>query len=536
MASVGRPMAPSIQALQEESVIQEQFQPDEWENNSSSTHLGGDPASPLPPHLAHRAVAPTPDPLTCEVLDSLGEKHGHVAQSKKSHHSWDISEGEDDVSGNEGSSNHIDYHPQFGFASWILHWVNCLPSEPATVNLQGSDEHVFRHDINPETGEFMAYIDQPDTWTNFEEEKKLEAGALRRRREWTSNFIVRRERAARENLERRVQEAKEREYKRTVVKQIQQLAVEPSTAGTQIKATRSANGVMPAESNNSGVMSSMAPKTRSVAGLELRLGFLSDAQDCAAIYNLAVSAHAPLPDNHPISSQRFEFIFNECLRQKLPFVVAVAKKADLTDAKNWPSLDAYRQYMQWRQSQPEEESATSTIYGFAFLSPYERGLGLGSGAAAETVKATVFVHPDHRRHGVGSALLDRLLVETSILYHGGDIQYEWKEPDTQDAFERSSFRQVHRIIMHVMVDGDRKNPNWMNSFMKSFQFEKAGRLNQVYKVVTPHTVEWYDQVIWIHWAKKISNGPVCDAGEESECSYDYPGKSRAQFAQSVYQV
>lgn len=81
------------------------------------------------------------------------------------------------------------------------------------------------------------------------------------------------------------------------------------------------------------------------------------------------------------------------------------------------------------------------------------------------------------------------------------------------------------IIAHTMLNSEgEQHSKWVEELMTSFQFEKAGQVSQVYEVYSPHGAEWYDQVVWQHWANKIDTARNAYAGDESECSYDYPGK------------
>ncbi|EFQ27005.1 uncharacterized protein GLRG_02176 [Colletotrichum graminicola M1.001] len=409
----------------------------------------------------------------------------------------------------------VSMEPISGF---FHNWIDTLSSDCVTSFLDEVENH-HNHDVDTTNGQLLEKIEQPDTIVNIEEEALMKPAMLHRRRDWTSNLVIHREIAIRKGLMRRQQEEKKRERCSLPAQDTQ--GWEPKENRHYINIRRE----------------SISNDKKLLVDCVLRPVRLEDAIGCAEAYNAAVADHDhQAVDTSPVSAERFEFIIRECMYEKLPFVVATKQKVDLSDAKNWPSLDAYRQYMRWRQSQPEEDKPTEhNICGFAFLRPYERGICGLSGTACLAVKATVFVRPDRRRGGIGSALIRQILTQTSILYYGNGAKYKWEDPNHgDDSFRTSGFRNVHRIIFHTM---DKRESNqslkWMDNFMASLQFEKSGRISQVYRVDTPHGVEWYDQIIWQHWANKIDSVRTLYMSDESECSYDYPGKPHAPDYQQV---
>ncbi|KAK2000586.1 hypothetical protein LX36DRAFT_571975 [Colletotrichum falcatum] len=411
-------------------------------------------------------------------------------------------------------------HVSVGLLSGFFHtWIDTLSLDCITSFLDEVENHHY-HDVDTANGQLLDKIEQPDTIINLEEEALMKTSMLHRRRDWTSNLVIHREIAIRKNLMRRQQEERKRER-----------CSLPSqdTQGWEPKEDRHVANIP---------IASVSNDKKLPEGCVLRPVRLDDAIGCAEIYNAAVTDHGhQTVDTNPVSAERFEYIIRQCMYEKLPFVVATVQKVDLSDAKKWPSLDAYRQYMRWRQSQPEENEPTEkSICGFAFLRPYERGIGGLSGTASPSVKATVFVRPDRRRGGIGSALMHQLLTQASILYYGNGVKYKWEDPHHgDDSFRTLGFRIAHRIIVHTMAksEGDH-SLKWMDNFMASFRFEQSGRLSQVYRIETPNGVEWYDQIVWQHWANKIEGvrTPLY-ADDESECSYDYPGKPHVPDNQQV---
>ncbi|OHE98696.1 hypothetical protein CORC01_05962 [Colletotrichum orchidophilum] len=462
-------------------------------------------------------------PLTTTALEDLPERLGVISKSKKSHSSWEVSlDDENSSSGGAGSSQdsedlNEDSVPDsiIKASPWFLAWLQTLDGEFVTSFLAENQDH-HNHDVDPATGQLLPRIEQPTTVANIEDGQDMTSAMIHRRRDWTSNLVIHREITVRKNMARRQQKEKEERTSQSAV-QAQEKKEKREIADattTSVASTSDGNNLL--------------------ADCVLRPGQPTDAEACAEIYNLAVGKDHLVIDTYPVSAQRFEYIMGECKRQKLPFIVATAKKTELNDPKNWPSRDAYRQYMKWKKSHSQEELAPeTTIYGFAYLRPYETGIGGLTGNATPTVKATIFVHPEHRRGGIGSALLHQLLSQTSILYHGY-VKCKWADPDAnEDAFHKPDFRDIHRIVVHTMAQSEGGHSlKWMENFVASFQFEQAGHLSQVYKVTHSHGAEWYDQVIWQHWAKKISPKTFY-LGDESECSYDYPGKSHSLGARRV---
>ncbi|KAK1974925.1 hypothetical protein LZ30DRAFT_754439 [Colletotrichum cereale] len=398
-------------------------------------------------------------------------------------------------------------------SGFFLTWINTPSSDCVTSFLDEVKNH-YNHDIDPTNGQLLEKIEQPETIVDIEEEALMKPSMLHRRRDWTSNLVIHREISIRKNLIRRQQEMERERCNQPA----------QDTQGREPKE----NSHVP---NTSGA--SISKEKKLLDGCVLRPAELEDAVGCAEIYNAAVADDDHLTvDTEPVSADRFEVIMEKCrCHYRLPFVVAATQKVDLSDAKNWPSLDAYQQYMRWKQSQPQPEEDEDDfdehrICGFAFLQPYERGIGGYNDTESPAVKATVFVRPDYRRGGIGSALLQHLLTQTSILYCGNGIKYKWEDLlHGDDSFRTSDFRNVHRIIVHTMVKSEgNQSHKWIDDVMTSFQFEQCGRLSQVYRASTPQGFEWYDQIIWQHWANRIDSIRTLYAGDESECSYDYPGK------------
>ncbi|KAK1510352.1 uncharacterized protein CCOS01_15183 [Colletotrichum costaricense] len=455
-------------------------------------------------------------PLTPMALENLPERMGVTTKSKKSHSSWDVSNngrassGQDreDSNGVARSETKVTGTPSF------ITWLYTLDGPLVTSFLDENQDH-HHHDVSTDTGKLIDRIEQPPTKADIMDEKNMTPEMIQRRREWTSNLLVHREIMVRQNIaiRQRLQEEERAHHEMAILRDrdYKKDAASPTKMKTVVAPT--------------------LDESSRLADCVLRPAQPSDAGACAEMYNLAVGKDPLVTDTYPVSVERFEYIMIECKRQKLPFIVATTKTTDLKDPGNWPSRDAYRQYMKWMQSQPVKVSSPeTTVYGFAYLRPYETGIGGLTGNATPTVKATIFVHPEHRRGRIGSALLHQLLSQVSILYHGF-VECQWADPKAgEDAFYKPDFRNIHRVVVHTMAQSEGgQGLKWMDDFMSSFQFEKAGRLNQVYKVKQPHGADWYDQVIWQHWANKIPCKTFYVA-DDSECSYDYPGKRHSPGA------
>ncbi|KAF4783120.1 hypothetical protein HER10_EVM0006383 [Colletotrichum scovillei] len=455
-------------------------------------------------------------PLTPMALENLPERMGVTTKSKKSHSSWDVSNNDRASSGQDREDNNAVARSEAkvtGTPSFLT-WLYTLDGPLVTSFLNENQDHHY-HDVSTDTGKLIEHIEQPPTKADIVDEKNMTPEMIQRRREWTSNLLVHREIMVRQNMaiRQRLQEEERAHHEMAILRDrdYKRDAASP---------TKMKTAVAPILDENSRL-----------ADCVLRPAQPSDAEACAEMYNLAVGKDPLVTDTYPVSVERFEYIMIECKRQKLPFIVATTKTTDLTDPGNWPSRDAYRQYMKWMQSQPTKVSSPeTTVYGFAYLRPYETGIGGLTGNATPTVKATIFVHPEHRRGRIGSALLHQLLSQVSILYHGF-VECQWADPKAgEDAFYKPDFRNIHRVVVHTMAQSEGgQGLKWMDDFMSSFQFEKAGRLNQVYKVKQPHGADWYDQVIWQHWANKIPCKTFYVA-DDSECSYDYPGKRHSPGA------
>ncbi|OCK74448.1 acyl-CoA N-acyltransferase [Lepidopterella palustris CBS 459.81] len=137
----------------------------------------------------------------------------------------------------------------------------------------------------------------------------------------------------------------------------------------------------------------------------------------------------PLTDEEALSK------FRSIISQSLPYIVAI-------------------------------DDSTNKVLGYTYVT----GFRSGKGGYRHTVEMSLFCHPDHRNHGVGTILLKKLI---EVL----------KEPESYPEFitdARPEDSRVRSIMACMSVDvTSRNNGLGLKEYYEKFGFEQVGHLKRV---------------------------------------------------------
>lgn len=202
----------------------------------------------------------------------------------------------------------------------------------------------------------------------------------------------------------------------------------------------------------------------------------------------------------PFTSSDIKALFEFCVTKQHPFIVATTADDPLLDKSKWPanSTDAYDQYIRYK-SQVDTKSEKK-ILGVAFVSVFKVGfLGTFSPATRHSGMLRVVVHPQHRRHNIGSALLDRLLVSTSLFYRN-QVDYEWRCSKRNGTYEHPvtrNVRQYARLYIEIWCESS-ESPElvWRSKMLSQFGLSQVAYLTGAGKSLQSQGAKWQDLSLW----------------------------------------
>ncbi|KAF9764308.1 hypothetical protein IL306_002837 [Fusarium sp. DS 682] len=196
-----------------------------------------------------------------------------------------------------------------------------------------------------------------------------------------------------------------------------------------------------------------------------------------------------------------------CLSKHRPFIVAIEPPREITDRSGWSKAHEmhYQQFLQYMKS--SGASDRPTILGFAFVTdPRQDFLGNACHGARFSGEIKLLVDPNHRKKLVGSALLDRILLCTSI-YHRSLVDYTWdcSEPlKTYEDIPAHNKRKYSKLYLETFFNGgDDPRIGWITSLLEKYDFERVAYFKEAVKH-WKHPGVWKDLVVWEHEARTTS--------------------------------
>ncbi|KAI1027091.1 hypothetical protein LB504_007816 [Fusarium proliferatum] len=208
-----------------------------------------------------------------------------------------------------------------------------------------------------------------------------------------------------------------------------------------------------------------------------------------------------------VDSAQIAELYNACTSKRRPFIVAVESSCEIVDRSGWSKGDEKRYQKLIGIMKSHGVSESPTILGFAFVDDSRQDfLGHGCQGARFSGKIKLVVDPEHRRMLVGSALLDRILLSTSI-YHRSLVDYNWKCSEPRKTYEEipaHNERKYSKLYLETFFDGeDDSRIEWTTGLLEKYDFAKVANFKEAVKHGKNPGV-WKDLVVWEHEARPAS--------------------------------
>lgn len=241
-----------------------------------------------------------------------------------------------------------------------------------------------------------------------------------------------------------------------------------------------------------------------------------DLEQIMGIYNWEVEHGIQALDNNLLSLKDFQEVFKLSQTLQTPFVVVIQgssaeamKRKEAITQKVIP-----RPYQGWPTgpySQPASGPVQETVLGFGFVSLQLPGL---AGDVQNNVsgrfcgKLNIYIHNEHRRKGIGRAVLHRLAFCTSDQIESEEF-YEWFDVTNSSIYgtAKLSPRKYSRTYVEVASKGQKdENIKWYTNLLSSeFRFFYIGCMDQGRKRGFGHEGIWLDNIIFQHDCNEAKN-------------------------------
>ncbi|OAA38868.1 Acyl-CoA N-acyltransferase [Metarhizium rileyi] len=227
----------------------------------------------------------------------------------------------------------------------------------------------------------------------------------------------------------------------------------------------------------------------------------SDFANIAEIINAEASSEAnpQIFQDKPATVEGVSKIFDACIANNRPFIVATPAQDDFLDKSKWPqnSDDIYQEFSKYMATQPRP---VVPVVGFAFVSDYRMGLyGAPCPASQYSGQVRLLIHPDQQRKLYGSALMSRLFLSVSP-FHRSVVDHVWKceKPDGVYEFPvRHNKRQYTQLYAELFFEPhDLQAYQWKADFLEKFGFQEIGYFrNAAAQIEDEHRGQWLNMVL-----------------------------------------
>ncbi|KAH6693640.1 hypothetical protein F5X68DRAFT_258525 [Plectosphaerella plurivora] len=234
----------------------------------------------------------------------------------------------------------------------------------------------------------------------------------------------------------------------------------------------------------------------------LRPAIAEDMDGVAAIYNYEVFNSLRAWDTQKVPVSDFIGILNKCQEDCLPFIVAVRRPAD----------DLELEVPDETTGEPEK------VLGFGFLESLDGGFGRGKHVGNMSCRMTLYVHADHRKKHIGSAIIDRTLICMSRTHPGSAIDHQWESdehhPYNDPELARMKRFLPNRIVIEGLFQGKKDEGwEWFDKMMASFRFNQVGHIDGAYSTRRGMRSECFDKFTWMYEAQMQ---PEPDYGDQTK--------------------
>ncbi|SPO01106.1 uncharacterized protein DNG_03853 [Cephalotrichum gorgonifer] len=225
----------------------------------------------------------------------------------------------------------------------------------------------------------------------------------------------------------------------------------------------------------------------------------ADTYAITRIYNIEVRGAGMTPDSKPVRANVYQQILQACKANMKPFIVAVKRGDELADPSQWPNKKAHEDWLRLKRAQGEDIGKEEVV-GFAYLCAFDYGVWSSEGNAQYSAKVRCFVDPDHRRSGVGRALVD-LMLQMTVTGYKAKCDSVWQCQNPSKVFDRIAFnntKKYHRIFIEVYFKnkGDPVFKGLRTLLENEFGFTLMGHILGAYMTARGEESEWLDKYIW----------------------------------------
>ncbi|EWG44413.1 hypothetical protein FVEG_05481 [Fusarium verticillioides 7600] len=232
-----------------------------------------------------------------------------------------------------------------------------------------------------------------------------------------------------------------------------------------------------------------------------------DFQGIANIINNEVQRQDSQVYLPKVDSAQIAELYSACTLKRRPFIVAIESSCEIADRSGWSKVDEKRYQKLIGIMKSHGVSESPAILGFAFVDDSRQDfLGHACQGARFSGKIKLIVDPEHRQMLVGSALLDRIMLSTSI-YHRSLVDYTWKCSGTRKTYEvipAHNERKYSKLYLETFFDGeDDSRIEWITRLLEKYDFDKVATFKEAVKHGKTPGV-WKDLVVWEHEARPAS--------------------------------
>ncbi|KAH7374787.1 hypothetical protein B0T11DRAFT_269176 [Plectosphaerella cucumerina] len=121
-------------------------------------------------------------------------------------------------------------------------------------------------------------------------------------------------------------------------------------------------------------------------------------------------------------------------------------------------------------------------------------------------RLSLYVHNEHRKKNIGSAIIDRILICMSRTHPGSAVDHKWESDGHHPYNDAENSRMVRFLPNRIIVEGlfaGKKDEGyeWFDKIMASFRFNEAGHIDGAYSTRRGMRSQCFDKFTWVYMAQ-----------------------------------
>lgn len=224
-----------------------------------------------------------------------------------------------------------------------------------------------------------------------------------------------------------------------------------------------------------------------------------DLPQILEIYNWEVAHGMQALDTRALQPSNIVRLFKQCEQSRTPMIVMVAGHASA------PTQKKVAQDQQQQRSNQRSVVTRDKVIGFSYVSIMDTGL---DGDVHHNVdrflgQVHIYVANEHRRKGVGRALLQKMLTFCSRHAIIREDNFEWYQPQKTASVRYdnvcSNSRSYSRLFIKIASRGkDDPEQKWMTNFLDTENFICVSTMDKSRKIGYGANGEVVDTIIYQH--------------------------------------